>query len=343
MFNKHPKFNLGSIMNKTFKVLQIIIVVFLLSACGRTAPKCSDSETQSLVKSIIKDSIIENFGKGLVNNISFSLSTIRTTDYSEKTGSQECASSLYLTMLSKKEEVEITYKTELIDTGDEFLVTIKDYGVLEATIMKFNLLLLAEQEKRKRMKREEKRMLIIKRKREKEKEKKESSNRLLQERMEISNKLDQQYLSSKTSKLEKGLFNAMKLNTDTNQRLANSGKAIQAYIKSSFLNKKPNERLDYTDYWVLKKNSTFMGHELLIIEEEYMSEYIGCCVSEGLGVTIKIKKDLSDLELFTKIHGCSLTKKVNIEEEMSSLGISVKNTGNYASVSCRHRDISFNE
>lgn len=82
--------------------------------------------------------------------------------------------------------------------------------------------------------------------------------------------------------LEEGLKNAFRLKPGTTERAGDSGKAIQAYMHEGIVNKRPNERNDYTDYYHVKKQASFMGHDLIVIEEEYMSKYMGCCVDPEL-------------------------------------------------------------
>lgn len=146
-------------------------------------------------------------------------------------------------------------------------------------------------------------------------------------------------IASEEQRLETGLINAMKLINGQSERAGDSGKAIQAYIKKGYLNKKPNRRVDYTDYWLLKKPVTFMGHTLIMIEEEYLLKYIGCCVNEGVGVTLKISGNANNLEHFASENGCSFSEEINIQDELKSLGIKSNfPKGNYVSLSCRERD-----
>jgi hypothetical protein len=143
--------------------------------------------------------------------------------------------------------------------------------------------------------------------------------------------------------VETSLINALKLNKGVSdlERLGDSGKAIQAYIKKGIVNKKPNRRFDYTDYRLVKKNAKFMGHDLAVIEEEYMSEWVGCCVSEGAGVTVKVIGGTENLEKFAEENGCLFSDNVNLQQELIDVGIKAKVLPeHYASLSCRRRDMN---
>lgn len=147
--------------------------------------------------------------------------------------------------------------------------------------------------------------------------------------------------ASDVQDLEKSLINALSLKKGSTERLGNSGKTIQSYMKEGFVNKKPNQRADYTDYYLLKKPAMFMGHELLVIEEEYMSKYIGCCVSPGMGVTVKVSGSPKNLENFAVKNKCTLTNDVDIQAELKSVSVNANfPRGQYASLSCRERDAS---
>jgi len=138
---------------------------------------------------------------------------------------------------------------------------------------------------------------------------------------------------------EKDLVAALSLKMGTTERVGNSGKAIQAYVRAGLINKKPNQRADYTDYYLLKKPTSFMGHELITIEEEYMARYVGCCVSPGVGVSVKVTGSTQNLEDFAQLNKCTLNKNVNLQKELQD--VSIKTTlrpGNYANLSCRERD-----
>ena len=139
--------------------------------------------------------------------------------------------------------------------------------------------------------------------------------------------------------LENGLIQALHLKKGTTQRVGTSGKAIQAYMHEGYIGKHPDQRADYTDYYLLKKPASFMGHELVLIEEEYITQYIGCCVSPGAGVTVKVLGSTRKLQAFARAQRCTLRDPVDIRHELSEVAIKTRMPkGHYASLSCRERD-----
>ena len=139
--------------------------------------------------------------------------------------------------------------------------------------------------------------------------------------------------------LEMGLLHALHLKKGTTDRVGTSGKAIQAYMREGYIGKPPNQRADYTDYYLLKKPATFMGHELVLIEEEYITQYIGCCVSPGVGVTVKVRGSTQKLQAFARAQRCRLTDPVDIRQLLDEVAIKTRlPKDHYASLSCRERD-----
>jgi hypothetical protein len=139
--------------------------------------------------------------------------------------------------------------------------------------------------------------------------------------------------------LENGLANALRLKPGTTERAGDSGKAIQAYMREGVVSKRPNERADYTDYYKVKQPASFMGHDLVVIEEEYMSKYMGCCVNPGAGIVVKLKGSPANLEKFAEENMCSFDDNVSLREGLR--GVANKATlrkGRYASLSCREND-----
>lgn len=150
--------------------------------------------------------------------------------------------------------------------------------------------------------------------------------------------------TTQASQLEQGLTNALRYDPIKAERIGDSGKAIQAYMRAGTVNKKPNLRADYTDYYLVKKPASFMGHDLFMIEEEYMSAYIGCCVSPGAGITVRLTGDDSALQAFAKANACSVESQVDLKTVLKELGLKAQlAAGNYTTLSCRERDALQNE
>lgn len=144
--------------------------------------------------------------------------------------------------------------------------------------------------------------------------------------------------------LENGLIQALHLKKGTTERTGTSGKAIQAYMREGYVGKHPDQRFDYTDYYLLKKPASFMGHALVLIEEEYITQYIGCCVSPGAGVTLKVQGSTQKLQAFAIAQRCTLTDPVDIRHALSEVAIQTRlPKGHYASLSCRERDAERDE
>jgi hypothetical protein len=141
------------------------------------------------------------------------------------------------------------------------------------------------------------------------------------------------------AELESGLIKALQIKKGTYERAGDSGTAIQAYIAEGAVTRKPTVRADYTDYRLLKKPATFLGHELLVIEEEYMTKHIGCCVSEGAGVSVRVIGSSKNLKAFAAENKCALNEGVDLRRELAGYGMTGKlPPGPYATLSCRERD-----
>lgn len=139
--------------------------------------------------------------------------------------------------------------------------------------------------------------------------------------------------------MESGLIDALRFDAKRHERVAPSGPALQAYIRAGYLDARPSARADYTDYRLMKKPATLMGHTLVVIEEEYMTAYVGCCVSEGVGVTVRLDGSAGNLKAFAKDNACTYSEIDDPGAELKSFDIvNDLPKGKYASLSCRERD-----
>lgn len=109
--------------------------------------------------------------------------------------------------------------------------------------------------------------------------------------------------------------------------------------KQGFIAKKATiSRADYNDIYKLKKPYQFMGQNVVLISDEYMSEYVGCCVSEGWGAVFKQISNLKLIEHFAKTNQCKISP---IEQDSDYYGFKIRSLpkGNYYELSCRERDL----
>ncbi|CEJ11113.1 hypothetical protein BN1110_01399 [bacterium YEK0313] len=139
--------------------------------------------------------------------------------------------------------------------------------------------------------------------------------------------------------LQRALAAGMGLHPSSGGRLE-AGPAIRQFIAAGYVDRRPTRRMDYTDYRVLKRPFQFLGQRLLVIEEEYMTQYIGCCVSEGSGAILRLSGDRSELTAFAAANKCRVSvDQPDIRARLAELGLG-REPGEFARLSCRERDIN---
>lgn len=115
-------------------------------------------------------------------------------------------------------------------------------------------------------------------------------------------------------------------------------KTLQA---GGFIAKKPEvSRYDYNDVFSIKKPLKFMGQSVVAVSDEYMSEYVGCCVSEGWGAVLSKTADLDALQQFAKKNECTLAARAKDETDYYSHSLKRRPQAEYYELSCRERDLT---
>ena len=115
-------------------------------------------------------------------------------------------------------------------------------------------------------------------------------------------------------------------------------KALKA---GGFIAKKPEiSRYDYNDVFSIKKPLKFMGQSVVAVSDEYMSEYVGCCVSEGWGAVLSKTADLAALQQFAKKHQCSLQARDKETTDYYDHSLKSRPQAEYYELSCRERDLA---
>jgi hypothetical protein len=123
------------------------------------------------------------------------------------------------------------------------------------------------------------------------------------------------------------------------ERAVEPGAAIRAYIKSGHVRRKPDSAADYVDYRRLRKPSTLFGHPLMVLEEEYMTKYIGCCVNPGIGMVIEVHGSTEELDAFLTANKCRKNWPSGPEDSLDKAGVTPKQGASYISITCRQNDI----
>lgn len=144
-------------------------------------------------------------------------------------------------------------------------------------------------------------------------------------------------LASTPEKLVEKLLVALRPVPDF-KRQENAGAVIREFKAEGLIPFRP-QRIDYTDYYLLLQPLPAFGQDLILIEEEYMLKFVGCCVSEGAGLVLRIVGDLRPLEEFAKANQCRVEEYKSEAQlkEFTHIRFSVP-LGRYAALSCRVRD-----
>lgn len=109
--------------------------------------------------------------------------------------------------------------------------------------------------------------------------------------------------------------------------------------QKGFLANKPTiARADYNDVYMLKKPYTFLGQKFVLLSDEYMSEYVGCCVNEGWGAVFAKTSDLKKIEQFAQKNQCKI-EKMQSNSEYYGYSLSKLGKAEYYELSCREGDV----
>jgi hypothetical protein len=141
------------------------------------------------------------------------------------------------------------------------------------------------------------------------------------------------------SSVERVLREAMTPGPTGEERAIDSGAAIRTYIAKGFVSKAPDQRADYVDYRRVRKPASLFGHKLVVLEEEYLTTYIGCCVNPGLGIVVEKKGSLTALTRFVDNNRCAVGDSTEASYSLQLAGVKPKSGATYVSISCREREL----
>lgn len=123
-------------------------------------------------------------------------------------------------------------------------------------------------------------------------------------------------------------------------RQERAGKAIQGYQAANILPFKPM-RADFNDYYVVQRPTSFMGNQLVVVMEEYMLAYIGCCVDPGASVYVRLTGGIAPIAAFARANKCRIEEYPDRNTFLRALPVAVNvEPGRYASLHCHASDMS---
>ncbi|TCZ85027.1 hypothetical protein [Lysobacter sp. N42] len=143
--------------------------------------------------------------------------------------------------------------------------------------------------------------------------------------------------------LEHVLLKALRMKPGTQERGIEPGEAVKAFIDAGLVARAPDYRADYSDYRRLRSPIPFLGHELLALDEEYMAEYVGCCVSPGMAVALRLRPGGADLDAFAREAGCSVDRDTDGLSLIDAFDLPAAPKGTYAAIKCKERDLPVEE
>jgi len=145
-------------------------------------------------------------------------------------------------------------------------------------------------------------------------------------------------IAAVASEPAENLIAAMGSNNNLEEQQKRVTSVIGQFKTNRLIPSKPH-RIDYTDHYPLLKPVQILDHDLVILEVETMGTYIGCCVSEGVGMLFRLRASTHKLDSFAKAKGCSVEKFSNPVEYLKRVQMKAPlPLGPYAYVSCRERD-----
>jgi hypothetical protein len=140
--------------------------------------------------------------------------------------------------------------------------------------------------------------------------------------------------------ITKLLIAAIEPNQTSDGRLLDSGVPVRALIDAGYLRRKPEARIDYVDVRMMRKPFDFLGAQLLIVEEEYLVDYIGCCVDPGISLVLDVTSGGGNISKLATANSCSYSEDGDyIRRAAADAGITI-GSGRLAYLDCGTRNLS---
>jgi hypothetical protein len=147
---------------------------------------------------------------------------------------------------------------------------------------------------------------------------------------------------SNPTALEKELLEALKVSDTGLDRRGDPEKVINDYAAGHLIDSTRTERVDFDDYYVLRKPAMLLGHDLVVISwghgrDDTVDGPTGCCVQLGLTVYVRVNGDDANLARFAETNKCSYEPNEDVLgfwKQMDEHPPVRFPKGRYASLSC---------
>ncbi|MFO1494192.1 MAG: hypothetical protein U1F26_05980 [Lysobacterales bacterium] len=121
------------------------------------------------------------------------------------------------------------------------------------------------------------------------------------------------------------------------QRLADGTEVVSQLARLGIFAEDPNERREYSSFYIPKKPISVLGARLVSFEHEYADEYLGCCVNPGNAVILQPAGATADIEAFAQRNGCryAVGDEIFVLPKSVTQGLSDSERAALVEVSCK--------
>lgn len=99
------------------------------------------------------------------------------------------------------------------------------------------------------------------------------------------------------------------------ERTGSAETFISDLKKSGVVNQGAEWQQDFSDYYVVKMKTIFLGFSVAAIMHEYWQKDVrGCCVDPGITLILEVSKPTKAVNHFAEINGCAFIDNHNLSE-----------------------------
>lgn len=120
-------------------------------------------------------------------------------------------------------------------------------------------------------------------------------------------------------------------------RLIDGQEVVLQLSRQGVFKRKPNERRDYSSFYIPQQGVFVFGAKLISFEHEYQTRYIGCCVNPGNAVILQPTRGTAEIEAFSRRNGCrySVGDEIFYAPQRAIKGLTKSERDSLVEVSCK--------